>query len=467
MKKVGKSVMYEAFRTFVEKEGLIADGDRILIALSGGPDSMALCDLLCRLRQDRPISLMAAHLNHQLRPGAGAEALVVSAYCRQKQVPLVYGTCQVRRLAADEKIGEEAAGRQARRQLFQQVMARWRLSKVALGHHADDRAETILFNMMRGAGVRGMVAMPAQRGPIIRPLLFARKDELVAYCQARGLAFALDETNTDTGYTRNRIRQDLVPLMEGINLAAVRHMNQMATHLQEVTDLVEDQMVVPLLDQASPVIAGEIAFPRALLQDQPPYVQKAVLTRLRRVLTAREGTFNAYQLNTVIDVLNSLQNDKIIDGGCIKVYIEKDHIVLSDATQQKKGPLAGLWQPELGELFRLPTWPGYFLVNRTAPAAPTLWDFFLPDDRPLWVRTRQAGDVIQRPGLGHQTLKKVFQTQQISHRLRARWPMVCDQAGQVMWIPGLAKNEEALSNERNHAKTGIYIRAEFDDVTNH
>lgn len=460
-------MIYDDFRAFVEEEGLLADGDRVLIALSGGPDSMALCDLLCRLREDRPLNLVAVHLNHQLRPGAGAEALAVASYCRQQKVPFIYATCRVADLARREKIGEEAAGRQARHQLFQQVMARWKLTKLALGHHADDRAETILLNMIRGAGVQGMAAMPAQRGALIRPLLFARKDQLVQYCQEKGIPFAVDETNADTGYSRNRVRHDLVPILEDMNPAAVRHINRMADHLQEVDRLVADHLVTPLMDQASSVIAGEIAFPRASLQGQPTYVQKTVLNRLRKVLSPREGTFNAYQLNTIIDVLNSLQNDKIIDGGWIKVYIEKTHIVLSDATQQGEAPFLGLWQPRLGDKLRLASWPGALFAGQPAPAKPSLWDLCLREDSPLWIRYRQAGDLIQRPGLGHQALKKVFQAHHIPQRLRARWPIICDQTGQVMWIPGLAKSDKAVSNEKNHAKTGIYIKALFNDLTTH
>ena len=454
----------KAFVDFSQEQGLLAYGDRVLIGLSGGPDSMALCDLLCRMRESWGLFLMAAHLNHSLRPSADAEAQAVAGYCRAQHIPLISAKINVAHLALEKGLGEEAAGRLARQDLYRESMDRYRLQILALGHHADDRAETILLNMIRGAGARGMAAMPARSHQIIRPLLFAHKEDILAYCAQANLLYAVDESNADLRYARNRIRKDVIPVLTEINTGAVDHINEMAEHLEEIRSAMAETVILPLLEAAGPILAGEISFPRELLRQQASYVQKEILTLLRQSLAADGGQFGEGQLKTYIDLLNSQQNDKIIDAGRFKVYIEKAHIVLADEWLRPKSFEPFRWQPEVGSCLDCPDWPGSLEVLSGNLPLPSLWTYRVQDGQNFYWRHRQPGDCIWRRGIGHQPLKKLFQTYGVPNRLRARWPILCDEDDQPLWLPGLAKSD-LQKYGKNTVKKGIYIKASLDDET--
>ncbi|HEY2902277.1 MAG TPA: tRNA lysidine(34) synthetase TilS, partial [Polyangia bacterium] len=198
----------------IRREQLFAAGDRVLVAVSGGPDSMALLAVLWELAPRLALRLEVATVDHGLRPEAAVEAALVAERAAALELPF-------HRLAVDVP-GARAGGRPRgslqsvartlRLQALEDLAARLGGARVALGHHADDQAETILFRILRGTGVRGLRGIPYQRGVFIRPLLDVRRTAIEAYVKRRSLPVVRDPSNMDSRFARTRLRHQILPL---------------------------------------------------------------------------------------------------------------------------------------------------------------------------------------------------------------------------------------------------------------
>ncbi len=193
-------------------------GERVLIGVSGGPDSVVLLHLLTRLAPDWSVKLSVVHVDHQLRPDAGEDAAFVERLGQQWKVPVTVVGRAVRHTAAQEGRSLEDAARQVRYRVFQDVARQTGASRVALAHTADDQAETVLMRLLRGSGLTGLSAIPASRPlgelDIMRPLLGIWRSEILAYAARHHLTYRQDPTNEDPRFVRNRIRHHLLPLLE-------------------------------------------------------------------------------------------------------------------------------------------------------------------------------------------------------------------------------------------------------------
>ncbi len=185
---------------------LIPVGSRVLIAVSGGGDSIALLHLLCELRGERGLVLHAAHFDHALRPSSSAEAEAVAAAAARLGVPCTIG--RARGLA-----GDQAGCRVARYRFLEETADRTGSDRIALAHQRDDQVETVLFRLMRGTGLRGLCGIPARRGRFVRPLLGCGREELRRYARAVGATWIEDASNRDARYARARIRHALLPAL--------------------------------------------------------------------------------------------------------------------------------------------------------------------------------------------------------------------------------------------------------------
>ncbi|OGG45900.1 MAG: tRNA lysidine(34) synthetase TilS [Candidatus Handelsmanbacteria bacterium RIFCSPLOWO2_12_FULL_64_10] len=188
-------------------------GETVLVAVSGGPDSVCLLDLLFRLREALGIRLCVAHLNHRLRGQASeADARFVARLSKKMDLPCEVGVCDVGALSRAEGRSPEDGARQARLRFLEEARRRVGASRIALGHTQSDQAETVLLRLLRGSGRGGLGAMrPVRDGVWVRPLLSVSREEVGRYLALRGLPFRRDATNRDVRFTRNRIRRDLLP----------------------------------------------------------------------------------------------------------------------------------------------------------------------------------------------------------------------------------------------------------------
>lgn len=212
---------------------LIPPGAGVLCALSGGADSMYL---LCRLLDGRERygwTVQAAHLNHGLRESAGRDEEFVRSWCQRSGVPLSVGRADVSAFAAREELGVEEAGRTLRYAFLEQTARMEGLELIATGHHAGDNAETVLMNLIRGCGLNGLTGIPQRRGNVVRPMLDITRRDIERYLEEHAVPHVEDETNADPAYTRNRVRHQLLPLLEQLNPQAAAHIAAAARRLRE------------------------------------------------------------------------------------------------------------------------------------------------------------------------------------------------------------------------------------------
>ncbi len=206
---------------------------RLCCALSGGVDSVVLLDLLRWLQPRFGYTLTAAHVHHGLSPNADAWQIFCETLCARADVPLHVFRVTV---PPDDPEGLEAAARRERHHALAQIESDW----LVFGHHQDDQAETLLFRLLRGAGLRGAGAMAARRGRLLRPLLEARRAAITAHAQTHGLSWIEDESNADCRHTRNHVRHNILPVIETAFPAAVPALARAAAHFREADGLLHD-----------------------------------------------------------------------------------------------------------------------------------------------------------------------------------------------------------------------------------
>ncbi|HTP12944.1 MAG TPA: tRNA lysidine(34) synthetase TilS, partial [Bacteroidota bacterium] len=205
------------FSRFAGERVLFRPGDRLVLAVSGGVDSTVMLDAFCEIQESWGLELSVAHINHQLRgdESDGDEAFVRDA-ARRYHLPVFCKRADVVGLAHEKGISKQEAAREIRYAYFEEIRQQTCAGHIATAHHADDNAETVLLNILRGTGVRGMAGIPVTRdaGQIVRPMLFATREEILAYATERQLAYRNDSSNDSTIYTRNYLRHKVFPLLE-------------------------------------------------------------------------------------------------------------------------------------------------------------------------------------------------------------------------------------------------------------
>ena len=211
----GRDLLQAILRT-IQRHNLFTPGDAVLAGVSGGPDSVALLHLLLRLAERFPLTLGIAHLNHGLRgDDSDRDARFVAELASTLNLPLHTDRRDVPHLRREWRLSTEEAARRARYEFFEETAVRHRFDKVALGHHADDNAELVLMNLLRGAGPLGLSGIPpAREGRYVRPLLDLNHAQILKFIKENNILYVTDASNADTAYTRNRIRQRLIPLLQ-------------------------------------------------------------------------------------------------------------------------------------------------------------------------------------------------------------------------------------------------------------
>jgi tRNA(Ile)-lysidine synthase len=309
-------MLLDLVRGTIERHRLLAPKrrNRVIVAVSGGPDSVALLDVLVQLRSEYRLDLRVAHLNHMLRPQAADDAEFVRAVAADYGLAVTVESADVRKLGARAKLSLEEAGRNARREFLLRTAKAAHAHRIALGHHADDRVETVLMRVLRGTGVDGLAGIRPWAHPFIRPLFDASRAQIEQYLHERGLAYREDPSNRDPAFLRNRIRWELLPALEdmqpGFKAAALR--------LSELAS----QDRIYLLTQSATLLFQKVLAERA---------KRSVSLRLAALSRLRYRASSAMRWRVVREALRCLP------GGLAD--IEQTHIeaVLRLAAEGKSG----------------------------------------------------------------------------------------------------------------------------------
>lgn len=303
-------------RRTIKEHNMIADGDTVVLGLSGGPDSLCLLHILADLRRSVNFRLLALHLNHMMRGETAKEdEAFLSEVCKELGVPLTVSIANVYKIAEKEGISPEEAGRKARHSALQQQRAMLKSycgpvpgrALIALAHNRDDQAETVLMRVMRGTGVHGIAAMEYVRPDgVIRPLLDTPRSEIEAYCREKGLQPRFDSTNADTYYTRNKLRLEVLPLLEKeFNPNLKEGLARLAANARE-----DDAFLESLTAKASEGYKG--SFPVKELAAMDPALAKRVIRRMFALEGLAEDIASA-QLGSLLEAVRGRRTGKVIE----------------------------------------------------------------------------------------------------------------------------------------------------------
>ena len=228
---------------FADKYNMLPQGSTVLCALSGGADSMALLSVLEALAKPRSLTLHAAHFNHQLRGEESQrdEDFVVQ-WCQKRGIPLVVGRGDVAQEAQEQGKGVEETARAMRYGFLTATAQELGADKIATAHNADDNAETLLLHLARGTGLDGLTGIPPVRGILIRPLLATPRIDIAVYLAQEEIPHVEDSSNQDTVYARNRLRQEVMPVLRDLNPAFVSTLAANLVHLREDRDLTQKEV---------------------------------------------------------------------------------------------------------------------------------------------------------------------------------------------------------------------------------
>ncbi len=333
-------------KKFISKHRLINKGDTIVVAVSGGPDSTCLLHLLSSFREELDLKLIVAHLNHGLRPEAGDEALGVEKISKSLAVPFEAKEVNIKSYKNELGLSEEEAGRRARYEFLFEVARKYGASKIALGHHLDDQAETVLLNLIRGTGVDGLAGMLPKRTrggfQLVRPLLCLRRNEIELYCLDNSLKTFTDSSNLETNYTRNRLRLDLIPHLECHYNPRIREaLFSLASLAADDRKLLHGLAVKNYL-KLSRFLSGKTLIDRPGFLALPPALRGRVLRQaLNRHSTPKY--INKLHIEQLLDIAARGKTGKSVTlPGGLKAYCSYNKLILTSESKVGKEKLTAL-----------------------------------------------------------------------------------------------------------------------------
>jgi tRNA(Ile)-lysidine synthase len=438
--------------TIVERQMLPPEGGIVLVGYSGGADSTALLHILTRLQNDLMIRVHAAHLHHGIRPEANEDVAVCQSVCQQLGVPLHVERVDVPRMAAEQGLTIEEAGRQARYAFFERLADELGAVAIATAHTRDDQIETILINLLRGTGPRGLRGMPYQRGRIIRPLLDVTREQTHAYCREQNLPTCFDRTNIDPHQLRYRVRTELLPVLYALSPTFDRHLLRLA-QIIENEEAWWDVQIRELLKERD-ALTLRLEF----LQRLHPAVQRRLL---REWLRPHLGTVHL----PPFEILEGLRRAALAGRASSWQLSDTIRVVITEAQLQIR-----LTEPTPAE-YEYPLTPGSPLLLpelgmwlevelRDCPADPRTsrrdeaWLCAHAVRGQLRVRNWRPGDRFLPLGMSRSDLpnkseayrgkkvSRIFIDLKIPLAQRRRLPLLCDEAG-ILWIPGYTIAERA------------------------
>lgn len=450
--------------TTIERFGMIAPGDSVLVAVSGGPDSMALLHVLRELAPRWDLSLAVAHLNHGLRPGAAErEAAFVHNTAQKYKVPFWGDT-----ISLDPTGGSiEERARRVRYSFLIDTAQSHGFNKIALGHHADDNAEAVLMHLFRGSGIRGLGGIPPMRDPgIIRPLIAARRGDILDYLKSRGIGYMHDASNDDQRFMRNRIRHRLLPLLgEAFNPNIVAVLNRTAALCREEEAWFQ-RYLAPIIDSLQIRMDDhDLEMAKGPLLAAHPVVRRRLI---REVLQRWQGhlqRLTAAHVEGVVDLLTTRTAKGWInlpDGIVARCTDHHLQFLKSGRRPPDRDPEAPSYEVPIESIGDVPVeivleTAGTLCLTLVQPPSreallsgpPTRAWFDIQALRfPLMIRNVRPGDRMAPLGMhGRQKVKEVLINAKIPAPTRRRLPLLIHGQDDILWIGGVRRSREALITE--------------------
>ncbi|NLB19338.1 MAG: tRNA lysidine(34) synthetase TilS [Clostridium sp.] len=410
-------------KDYVIKENLLSQGERILVGFSGGADSLALLILLDHIKEDIGISIGAAHLNHDLR---GEFADEDEAYCKNfcglRKIPFYSRKVDVKAYAKMNKISVELAGREIRYAFFKDIMINKEYDKCATAHHLDDQAESILLNLMRGASLSGLTGMQPIREEFIKPLLFIQKKELLGYLKVQEITPREDESNQESLYQRNKVRNHLIPYIkehfnENIEETLVRMGRLIQIDLNFLNDVVQKE--------AETLIVVNEKSQQITLKKEAFQLNEAILSRLVleaiRLLKHNLKDVEEVHVKDIMALAHKETGKNIYLKEGIMVRNNYGELIFEkNSTEPPKEPLE-MWLDIPGEYVALGKKITLRLIEKDEMKKDKCLRFFNGDllENKILLRHRKDGDTMRPLGMGgYKKIKNILIDKKIDREKR-------------------------------------------------
>lgn len=239
--------MKEEVLKTIKKYNLIESGDKLVLGVSGGPDSISMLNVLREIAEDETIDLkfqiVVSHINHNIRKEAKEDEEFVKKYCDENNIKFFSKSIDVEKIANNSKIGIEEAGRKVRYEFFDEVLKETNSNKIAIAHNKNDKVETMIMNVLRGSGLLGLKGIEPKRGKYIRPLIEIEREKIEEYCEEKNLNPRIDKTNFDNTYSRNKVRNEVIPyIKQEFNPNIIKTLDRLSELVKEEDTYVEKQV---------------------------------------------------------------------------------------------------------------------------------------------------------------------------------------------------------------------------------
>ncbi len=445
-------------RALIEKHTLFPSDSHVLVALSGGADSVTLLHILLRLKEERQIARLAAvHIHHQLRgEEADRDALFVETLCKQWEVPLFLRRICVADVAKTEKIGLEEAGRKVRYAVFRELCTSEGFTHVATAHTASDNTETVLLHVTRGTGIGGLAGIPPVRQNVVRPLLTCTRQDIESYCRENNLPYVTDSSNSDISYARNRVRNCIVPELYTIN----PRVNEAVMRLSAMAREDEEYWEKAVADAVNRVKLDDRVYSASAIAQMPNALQRRVI---RSLLLSCNGVCEEWHVREVMHHIPS--DGSVTLGNHITVTVKQGYLTLHNTAtvfHEEQLLKAGETYRFGHTTYRAEVWDrNTFEKNRKIYKI--LLQFTCDYDKikgTAFVRTRREGDRCS-PYLrgGERTLKKWFNAEKIPAARRNAIPVVVDEEG-IALVVGLGCDKRTAIDDTTQHILVFYVTEE-------
>lgn len=426
-------------RAFAVRHALLAAGDRVVIGVSGGADSVCLLRMLTALRAELGLDLAVVHIDHGLRAESGEDARFVGELCDRLGVPFTLQKYDAAAVAREEKCSVEEAGRQLRYRAFEEKARELGANRIAVAHNADDNCETMLLNLFRGTGVRGLAGIPVRRGLVVRPLLCLERREIEEYMRVCGQEWRTDATNAEDHYTRNRIRHHIMPIAASeINAGCAAHMCQTAEILAETEDYLAQETRRALETCTATESDTSVIMLPAFLPFHPA-IRSRVLHELLTALAPGARDIGAVHIRSLAELCEREGNRVLELPFGIRAAREYDHIRLyradADAAPAQALPSVHMDILDAENLQK----PLIFPQNQY-----TKWFDYGKIKSRLVLRTRREGDYLTisdgQGGTHRKALQDYFTAEKVPPSERDGVPVLAD-GSHVVWVVGYRISE--------------------------
>ncbi len=448
---------------YCNRHHLLQHGDRVVLGVSGGADSVCLLFVLLSLQKEFDLSLHVVHINHGIRAEAGEDADYVKQLCENHKLPFYLYERDIPAIAKQRGCSEEEAGRQVRYEAFGEVMQTQNCTKIAVAHNSNDRAETMLFHLFRGTGLTGLGSIRPRREQIIRPILCLHRSMIEEYLTKRQISYRHDSTNDSDDYTRNKIRHNILPYAEReIVQGCITNMNRTADILAETENYIEEQLqkaernCILLADSQR----EQYILDRQCFRQEHSLLQKRLILKLLKELSPGHKDIAAVHVEDILTLFEREGNRSIQLPYGIVGRRQYEQVILerSPETMQEKQ-----WEPvsiSLGELSKeelcIPLGHGRHIYLKLIYCGKdainsqdipqnqyTKWLDYDKIKECLMLRTRRTGDYLCIKGmeaLQHKKLKDYMVTEKIPKKRREELPLLAE-GSHVLWLVGYRISE--------------------------